>query len=89
LTYIVNRKISALEIFAFLNIRFSQAGALGFSTPHSVTIGDSREGSMTKFMQMVDPSVYAELEAIAGERGISVQELIRAIIIPEWLRCPK
>jgi Ribbon-helix-helix protein, copG family len=44
---------------------------------------------MTKFMQMIDPSVYAELEAIAEERGISVQELIRAIIIPEWLKSLK
>ena len=41
---------------------------------------------MTKFMQMIDPSVFAELEAIAEGRGISVQELIRAIIIPEWLK---
>ncbi len=41
---------------------------------------------MTKFMQMIDPLVFAELEAIADGKGISVQELIRAIIIPEWLR---
>jgi len=41
---------------------------------------------MTKFMQMIDPSVYSELEALAEEKGISVQELIRAIIIPEWLK---
>ncbi len=41
---------------------------------------------LTKFMQMVDPLVYVELEAIARERGISVQELIRAIIIPEWFK---
>ncbi len=41
---------------------------------------------MTKFMQMIDPSVYSELEAVAEEKGISVQELIRAIIIPEWLK---
>jgi hypothetical protein len=37
-------------------------------------------------MQTVDPLVYSELEEIARERGIMVQELIRAIIIPEWLR---
>ena len=41
---------------------------------------------MTKFMQMIDPSVFADLESIAEGRGISVQELIRAIIIPEWLK---
>jgi len=41
---------------------------------------------MTKFMQMIDPLVFAELESVAEVKGISVQELIRAIIIPEWLK---
>jgi hypothetical protein len=40
----------------------------------------------TKFMQSLDPQVYAELRKIAKERGISMQELIRAVIVPDWMR---
>ena len=40
----------------------------------------------TKFMQSLDPMVYAELRKIAKERGITMQELIRAVIVPEWMR---
>lgn len=40
----------------------------------------------TKFMQSLDPQVYAELRKIAKERGITMQELIRAVIVPDWMR---
>lgn len=40
----------------------------------------------TKFMQSLDPAVYAELTKIAKERGITMQELIRAVIVPDWMR---
>jgi len=40
---------------------------------------------MSKFMQSLDLDVYARLELIAKERSISIQELMRAIVIPEWL----
>ncbi len=39
-----------------------------------------------KFMQSLNPEVYAELEKLARERGISVQELVRAVVVPEWIR---
>jgi hypothetical protein len=39
----------------------------------------------TKFMQSLDPQVYAELRKIAKERGITMQELIRAVIVPDWM----
>ncbi len=39
--------------------------------------------SMHKFMQSLDPHVYAELKHTAMDRGITMQELIRAIVIPE------
>jgi len=42
--------------------------------------------SMPKFMQTLDQEIYERLQEIANARGIKVQELIRAVIIPEWLR---
>ncbi len=42
-----------------------------------------------KFMQSLGGDVYQELEGMAKERGITMQELIRAIVIPEWLRLSK
>jgi len=41
---------------------------------------------MPKFMQTLDDEIYRKLEQIAKQRGITVQELIRAIIIPDWLQ---
>ncbi len=39
-----------------------------------------------KFMQSLDPQVYTELTKIAKQRGISMQELIRAVIVPDWMK---
>ena len=39
-----------------------------------------------KFMQSLDPQVYSELTRIAKQRGISMQELIRAVIVPDWMK---
>jgi len=38
-----------------------------------------------KFMQTFSPEVYSFLREEARRRGIRVQQLLRAIIIPEWL----
>ena len=38
-----------------------------------------------KFMQTLDDFIYKELEKIAKKRGITIQELIRAVIVPEWI----
>lgn len=43
-------------------------------------------GSMPKFMQTLEQPIYNQLERIAKERGIKVQELVRAVIVPEWLK---
>ena len=40
---------------------------------------------LTKFMQTLDDLIYRELEKIAKRRGITIQELIRAVIVPEWI----
>ena len=40
---------------------------------------------LPKFMQTLDGLIYRELEKIAKRRGITIQELIRAVIVPEWI----
>jgi len=42
--------------------------------------------SMPKFMQTLDDEIYGKLDELAKQRGISVQELIRAVVVPEWLK---
>ena len=39
-----------------------------------------------KVMVAFGPQTFSMLEGEAKERGISVQELLRAVIIPEWFR---
>jgi hypothetical protein len=40
----------------------------------------------TKFMQSLDKNVYTELRRMAKERGITLQEFLRAVVVPDWLR---
>ena len=40
----------------------------------------------SKFMQSLGDSAYTKLRKIADDRDITVQELIRAIVIPDWLK---
>jgi len=39
-----------------------------------------------KFMQTIGDEMFQELEKIANEKGIRVQTLIRAVIVPEWVQ---
>ena len=41
---------------------------------------------MSKFMLSVGLENFRLLEDAAVQRGISVQELLRAVIIPDWVR---
>ena len=41
---------------------------------------------MAKFMLSIGNESFALLSTEARDRGIKVQELIRAVIIPEWTR---
>jgi hypothetical protein len=44
------------------------------------------DGSIVwKFVQVLNQPMMEKLEAEAAEREISIQELIRGVIIPEWL----
>jgi hypothetical protein len=38
-----------------------------------------------KFTQGLSPITYSELQHIATIRGITVQELLRSVIVPGWL----
>jgi len=42
--------------------------------------------SMPKFMQSLNEPVFTRLTELAKERGITLQELIRAVIVPDWLK---
>jgi hypothetical protein len=42
--------------------------------------------SLTKFMISLRDESYRVLAGAAIDRGISVQELLRAVIIPDWVR---
>ena len=39
---------------------------------------------LRKFMQTLNDNTYRELVERAQKRGISVQELFRAVIFPDW-----
>lgn len=41
---------------------------------------------MHKFMIAFDEQVFRELDQYAENRNISVQELLRAVIVPQWIR---
>ena len=45
--------------------------------------------SMPKFMQSLSEETHKKLEEIARQKGINIQELIRAVIVPEWLEKAK
>lgn len=40
---------------------------------------------LPKFMQTLNDPMFTELEKIAKKKGITVQELIRAVIVPDWV----
>ncbi len=40
----------------------------------------------TKFMQTLEKGVYTDLRAFAKERGVTVQEFLRAVVVPDWMR---
>ncbi len=48
--------------------------------------GQTESDSIHKFMQSIGEDMFSELERISNEKGIRVQTLLRAIIIPEWVQ---
>ena len=45
---------------------------------------DSKES--VKFMQVLDRAIFLRLKEVARARGVTVQELIRVLVIPDWMR---
>ena len=45
---------------------------------------DSKES--VKFMQVLDRGIFLRLKDLARIRGVTVQELIRVLVIPDWMR---
>lgn len=43
----------------------------------------------TKFMQTLEPEAFRAMKKLAKKRGIPLQEMIRAVVIPEWLALQK
>lgn len=39
----------------------------------------------TKFMQTLEKNVYIELSDLAKERGVTIQEFLRAVVVPDWM----
>jgi hypothetical protein len=50
----------------------------------SAAMRDSKKS--VKFMQVLDRSIFLRLKDVSKSRGVTVQELIRVLVIPEWMR---
>jgi hypothetical protein len=44
-----------------------------------------KKGLNTKFMQTLEKDVYSQLRDMAKDRGVTVQEFLRAVIVPDWM----
>lgn len=40
---------------------------------------------LAKVMLTLDHDTYEKLEKIAAEKGLTVKELIRRVVLPEWV----
>ena len=47
-------------------------------------VRDSKES--VKFMQVLDRGIFMRLKDVSKSRGVTVQELIRVLVIPDWMR---
>jgi hypothetical protein len=47
---------------------------------------DRARETLHKFMVALDEKVFVELDRRARTRNISIQELLRAVVVPEWIR---
>jgi len=47
---------------------------------------ESGHRTNAKFMQTLKKEVYMELKAMAKERGVTVQEFFRSVVVHDWMR---
>src|SRR5213080_5617310 len=59
---------------------------LPFQNPTFISNGSIRYPSMPKFMQSLGEENYHRLLAEAKARDVTVQALIRTIVVPDWLK---
>src|SRR2546425_11819461 len=52
--------------------------------PEGSQVRDGKES--VKFMQVLDRRIFFKLKDMAKSRGVTVQELIRVLVIPDWMR---
>src|SRR2546427_11740765 len=52
--------------------------------PEGSQVRDGKES--VKFMQVLDRRIFFKLKDMARNRGVTVQELIRVLVIPDWMR---
>jgi len=50
-----------------------------------ISLNQEQKTTMSKFIMTVGDDAYQVLQLEATRRFISVQELLRAVIIPEWV----
>jgi hypothetical protein len=54
------------------------------SAERCVAMRHSKES--VKFMQVLDRGIFLRLKDLSKRRGVTVQELIRVLVIPEWMK---
>jgi len=47
---------------------------------------ESGHRTNAKFMQTLQKEVYMELKAMAKERGVTIQEFLRSVVVHDWMR---
>src|SRR5437667_11387474 len=52
--------------------------------PEGSQVRDGKES--VKFMQVLDRGIFLKLKQLARNRGVTVQELTRVLVIPDWMR---
>ncbi|HEX9430366.1 MAG TPA: hypothetical protein VF944_08300, partial [Candidatus Bathyarchaeia archaeon] len=65
-----------------------RSGIRSYELPTNRTndsIRNHKKNSCRKFIVTLDEGVFDDLQHVARGRDITVQELLRAIVIPDWI----